>query len=136
MVRKLTIGAVVLLLLAGIGVFSINIMIEQTSWKQVSKTDSPDGAFTIFEYTYYSDGNRHAPYGTYIFLKPSYSNKKPINSYVIFAGYCSNDKLYKWASNSEIDITCIESEKDSIKTLSKKAYGINIRAVIEHEKNS
>jgi hypothetical protein len=55
---------------------------------------------------------------------------------VIFAGYCSNDNLYKWASNTEIDITCIAGEKDSVKTLSKKAYGINIRAVLEHAKNS
>ena len=62
--------------------------------------------------------------------------KNPINGYVIFAGYCDNDNLYQWASNTEIDITCIASEKDSVKTLSKKAYGINIRVVVEHAKST
>ncbi len=136
MVRKFLIGIIVLSLLAGLGLFALGMMMDQASWKQVSETDSPDGAFTVFEYNYFSDGNRHAPYGTYVFIKLGYSHKNPIDSYVIFAGYCDNDNLYKWASNTEIDITCIASEKDSVKTLSKKAYGINIRAVIEHAKNS
>ena len=91
--------------------FAIGIMVDQESWGKVSEADSPDGTFTMFQYNYFSDGNRHAPYGSYIFIKRSSSHKKPIDSYVIFAGYCSNDNLYKWASNTEIDITCIESGK-------------------------
>lgn len=136
MVRKFLIGIVVLLLLAGIGFLAIYILVDRTSWEQVSKADSPDGKFTLFEYNYFSDGNRHAPYGSYLFIKPSNSNKKPMNSYVIFAGYCSNDNLYKWASNTAIGIRCTASEKDTVKTLSKKAYGIHISAVIEHVKDA
>ena len=136
MARKFLIGTIVLSLLAGIGMFVIGIMVNQASWKKVSEADCPDGTFTVFQYNYFLDGNRHAPYGKYLFIKPSSSHKKPINSYVIFAGYCTNDKLYKWASNTELDITCIESENNSVKTLSKKAYGINISAVVENPKKS
>ena len=132
--KKFLKGILVLSLLAGTGFFALDMMLDHTSWKQVSEADSPDGAFTIFEYSYFSDANRHAPYGTYVFIKPAYSDKKPISSHVIFAGYCSNDNMYKWVGNIEIKLTCIASEKDSVKTLSKKAYGINIRAAIEHAK--
>jgi len=137
MMKKLLKGIVVLLLLAGLGLFALNTIIDKSYWQQISEEDSPDGAFTIFEYDYSADGNRHAPYGTYIFIRPSYSAKKPINSHVIFAGYCSNKNLYKWVSNTEIDITCIASEEDNVRTISAKAYGINIRDITELQaKNS
>ena len=130
--KKLLIAIVFLSLISGLGLFVLIKMIDQTYWEQVSEKDSPDRAFKLYEYNYSSDGNRHAPYGTYIFIKPSYSNTKPINSHVIFAGYCSNNNLYKWVDSTEIEITCIATEKDNIRTQAKKAYGINIRANTEN----
>ena len=109
---------------------------ERTDWSLISEENSPDGNYTIYEYSYGSDGDRHASYGTYIFLKPSYSSKKSINSYVVFAGYCSNKNIYKWASNKQIDITCEASDKDNIRTQSVKAYGIKINAVTVQAKSS
>jgi len=103
---------------------------DHTYWGLISETDSPDGKYTIYEYSYTSDGDRHAPYGTYLFIKPSYSHeKKPINSHVIFAGYCSNKKIYKWLGNNQIDIACQPRGNDSIRTQSVKAYGIKINVV-------
>jgi hypothetical protein len=113
-------------LVAGLVLFTLDKLIDQTYWEQVSEMDAPDGAFTLYEYNYFSDGDRHAPYGTYIFIKPGYSKLKPIDSHVIFAGYCSNNNLYQWVGSKEIKITCIGSEKDSVKTQALKAYGINI----------
>ena len=129
--KKLLKGLALLALITGLGLFISVKMIEQTYWEPVSEKHSPDGAFTLYEYNYSSDGNRHAPYGTYIFIKPSYSNKKPINSHVIFAGYCSNSDLYKWVGSTEVEITCIASEKDNVRTQATKAYGINVRANTE-----
>ena len=134
--RKFHREIIVISLLAGIGVFAIAIMIGQGSWEKVSEADSPDGKFTIFQYNHFSDGDRHAPYGRYIFIKPGTSKKDPIESHIIFAGYCSNDNLYKWVSNTQIDVTCIEKEKNSVKTLSSKAYGVNISVFVESVKNS
>ena len=118
------------LLFVGIGLLILSLIIEQDSWKQIAEKNSPNGKYTLHEYNYYSDKNRHAPYGTYIFLKPKDSNRKPINGYVIFAGYCVNKNIFEWASNDQINISCLVKENDSVKTLSSNAYGIKINIII------
>ena len=127
-------GIILLLLFAGIGLLILNFIIEQDSWHQIAKKTSPDGKYTVYEYSYYSDINRHAPYGTYIFLKPETSNRKPINSYVIFAGYCTNKNIFEWISNDQIKVSCLAKEKDSVRTQSSEAYGIKTDIVLVHNK--
>jgi len=130
MKRKLLIGIIILLVILGFGLFALITMMDHTYWGLISETDSPNGKYTIYEYSYTSDGDRHAPYGTYLFINPSYIyEKNPINSHVIFAGYCSNKKIYKWLSNNQIDISCQAIGNDSIRTQSVKAYGIKINVV-------
>ena len=122
------------ILFLGIGLLILNLIIEQDSWNQIAEKNSPDGKFTLYEYSYYSDTNRHAPYGTYIFLKPEASNRKPINSHVIFAGYCVNKNISEWVSNDQIDISCLAKAKDSIRTQSSEAYGIKTNINLMQEK--
>jgi len=126
-------GIILPLLFVGIGLFILNFIIEQDAWNQIAKKNSPDGKYTLYEYSYYSDINRHAPYGTYIFLKPDVSKRKPINSYVIFAGYCANKNIFEWVSNGQIDITCLVKEKDSVRTQSSEAYGIKTNIILVQE---
>lgn len=126
------INAIILpLLFAGIGLLILNLIIEQDSWNQIAEKSSPNGKYTLYEYNYYSDKNRHAPYGTYIFLKPKGSSRKPINGYVIFAGYCVNKNIFEWISNDKINISCLAKENDSVKTLSSNAYGIKINITLK-----
>lgn len=127
--KKHLIAIISPILFLAIGLFILNLIIEQDSWNQIAEKNSPDGKFTLYEYSYYSDTNRHAPYGTYIFLKPEASNRKPINSHVIFAGYCVNKNIAEWVSNDQINISCLAKENDSIKTLSSNAYGIKINVI-------
>lgn len=85
---------------------------------------SQNGEFYAASYSYGSDGNRHAPYGTYIFLNGSIGAKNPINGYVVFAGYCENEPTLSWQSDTQLNIGCKLQDKH-IRTLVSQAYGIS-----------
>lgn len=64
-----------------------------------------------------------SPYGTYLFIGPANGFKSPTSKHVVFAGYC-DELSYNWVSNELIEISLGECEGKDIRTLAKKAYGI------------
>ncbi len=95
-------------------------------WEAESEKISPNKAFALYQYQHLSDGDRHAPYGTYIFMRQTTGLNNPRNGHLIFAGYCNEEMSYSWSGNGEINISCHSNEPDNIKTLSNKAFGIQI----------
>lgn len=119
----------------GLGTFAILILITAAVmlryltghyWQFESSQNSPSSRHTIHHYTYQSDSDRHAPYGSYLFLQKENSRQNPLNGYVIFAGYCSEALQYAWENDNKIVINCKVDKTDSIRTLTSKAYGIAI----------
>lgn len=96
------------------------------SWKEMSSRESPNGEFFVYYYEYSSDLNRHAPYGTYLYLSPRYKKAMPRTGYVIFAGYCTDTVGYQWESNDKLSVNCATEEQSDVRTSSAKAYGITI----------
>jgi len=115
------------LLLVGIaGLFSAFLFTKDFYWELKSNKVSPNGGHSVYKYFYSSDGSRHAPYGTYLYLQNANSLQSPLNGYLIFAGYCGQNMNYSWSSNQSIVITCEAGEPQNIRTLASKAYGIQI----------
>ena len=106
--------------------FTLSIYLDGFYWEKKSSSTSPDGSLIAYEYYNMSDSDKHAPYGTYLFLQSSYKPMPAYKGYVIFAGYCNNKFKYSWASNKQLNIVCSSNEIDSIRSYSKKAYGVNI----------
>ena len=122
---------IIFLLVVGIiGVAVLFTYLDSFYWDKKSSMESPDGKFNIHEYNYMSDGDRHAPYGKYLFLQKSLSPIPGYKSYVIFAGYCDNSFNFSWVSNNQININCKTNEPDSIRTYSNKAFGVRINVTL------
>ena len=113
-------------ILAMVAAAALAIYIDSFYWEHKSSLASPDKKFTVHEYHNSSDGDRHAPYGSYLFIQSTHSPIPAYKSYVIFAGYCTDKLSYSWQSNTQINITCLTNEQTDIRTHSKKAYGISI----------
>ncbi len=99
---------------------------EIVFWSSIAEKESPNKEFIASAYSYGSDGDRHAPYGTYVFLNPSMKLSKSTKGHVIFAGYCENTPSLIWLSNSELSIKCKLHTEEKVRTLSKASYGIAI----------
>jgi hypothetical protein len=95
-------------------------------WDLESSKISPNGGYSIYKYHYTSDSDRHAPYGTYLYLQNTHSTQNPIKGYLIFAGYCGENMTYSWVNDQEIVVFCDHGESKNIRTLASKAYGIQI----------
>jgi hypothetical protein len=105
---------------------SLSMYLDSFYWEKKSSLVSPDGSITINEYYNMSDGDRHAPYGTYLFMQPSFSPMPAYKSHVVFAGYCKNSINYAWVSNKEVNITCLSEESGNVRTHSIRAFGVSI----------
>jgi len=96
-------------------------------WKSVSAKESPNKELVASCFNYNSDGNRHAPYGTYVFLNQAHRSINPTKGHIIFAGYCENNLSLNWQSNTELSIKCKVSKPESLRSLSTFAYGVSIK---------
>jgi hypothetical protein len=104
---------------------------EIVHWKFISVNESPNKEFLASVYAYGSDGDGHAPYGTYVFLKQSLKPLRVTKGHVIFAGYCENEVTLVWLSNTELNIKCKLHRTEAVRTLSSIAYGISVKFVPE-----
>ena len=111
---------------------SLLIYLDGFYWEKKSSIASPDGNLTVHEYYNMSDSDRHAPYGTYLFIQSSRNPMPAYKSHVIFAGYCNDKFNYLWQGSKQLNIVCQTNEPDSIRTYSKKAYGVNINVSFEN----
>lgn len=100
------------------------LYLAPNSWEEKGSKPSPDGHASIYEYCYMSDGDRHAPYGTYIFIGPANGILPPTSRHVVYAGYC-DELAYEWVTNDVIELSLGECESKNIRTLAKKAYGVD-----------
>lgn len=105
---------------------SLSIYLDGFYWEKRSSLASPDGSLIAYEYYNLSDADRHAPYGTYLFVQSPYNLTPTYKGHVIFAGYCDNKFKYSWGSNKQLNIVCPTNKIDNIRSYSKKAYGVNI----------
>lgn len=102
------------------------LLIEHDSWGLISSKKSPDQSYILHHYKYYSDSNRHAPYGDYVFLTSKHSRQPGKKGHVVFAGYCRNSLTYSWQTDTNVNVICeIQNAKD-IRTYSSRAFGVNI----------
>lgn len=97
------------------------------NWTPISAKESPNKVFLASGYNYDSDGDRHAPYGTYVFLTQSNIISRPTKGHVVFAGYCENNLTLLWQSNTELTIKCKMHKKAAVRSLSSVAYGVAIK---------
>jgi len=111
-----------LFVLVGLGIAAI-LVLAPSSWEEKGAKLSPDGNTKIFEYYYMSDGNRHAPYGTYLFIGPANGILPATSRHVVYAGYCDG-LSYEWVSYELIEISLGECEGKYIRTLARNAYGV------------
>ena len=95
-------------------------------WDPLSNAISPDGTLVIHEYNYSSDNDRHAPYGTYLFLNSSFNLINPSSGHVIFAGYCQEPFSYGWVNQDHININCKTLKTTDVRTISHRSYGVKI----------
>jgi hypothetical protein len=116
----------VVMVFFGLVVIYILPLDDKYSWDLNNTIASQNGEYKLYEYSYTNDYNRHAPYGQYLYLKSIYNEKAPLDSYLIFAGYCGESLSYSWINDMHIMITCKSLEKNSIRTLAGKAFGIQI----------
>ena len=124
----------VILIVAAALLAVLSIVADRTEWDEVLREASPDGEKVVAAYNYMSDGDRHAPYGTYVFLQSQFLEMTPLDGYIIFAGYCHKVSL-NWASDKELEINCASVGEPNIRTQSISAFGISIN-VITSEHNS
>ena len=124
MAKRLIYSILILLLLSALAAGAIYFYSSSIHWKSLAATESPNGELSVKSHAYGSDGNRHAPYGTYIFLNQKYEFSNP-KGHVIFAGYCENEPKFYWLSDSQLAIKC-KLQKEHIRTLASKAYGVSI----------
>lgn len=113
-------------ILVAVGIFAVIAYMEDKYWVFESSKLSPSEDYGVYQYSYTSDGDRHAPYGTYLYLQSSNAFQSPLSGYLIFAGYCSKNMNYYWASNESVVVNCEASEPKNIRTTASKAYGINV----------
>ena len=102
---------------------------ERMQWNQLSSSLSPTNQFIAYTYSYNSDTNWHAPYGSYVFLNPRALFEYPFNGHTVFAGYCKKEVGIRWLNQSNLEINCQHDQPDEVHTLSKNAYGIDISLV-------
>ncbi len=125
MAKKLIYSSLFLFLFCVLAGAAIYFYGANIYWKPLTTIGSPNSEFYAASYSYGSDGDRHAPYGTYIFLNRSIRAKNPINGYVVFAGYCKNEPTLSWQSDIRLHIGC-KLQRKGIRTLASQAYGISI----------
>jgi len=119
---------IALLTASSVGLF---LFIEHSSWGLISSKKSPDQSYILHHYKYYSDSNRHAPYGDYVFLGSKYSRKPGKKGHVVFAGYCRNSLTYFWENDKEVNVICKIQDTKDIRTYSAKVFGITINVQTE-----
>lgn len=111
----------VVLILMAVGYFSA----KNLHWEFLGEQTSPDGRFNTAIYNYQSDGDRHAPYGYYIYLQTNnLLNRKEGD--LLFAGYCEITPEIEWVSDHQLVIHCNAKTPDDIRTLMSRVYGIEI----------
>ena len=116
----------VITIILAVGIFAAIVYTDNQEWVLESSKLSPNETFGIYKYSYLSDGNRHAPYGTYLYLQNAKGFQSPLKGYLIFAGYCGKNMSYSWATNEHVVVNCEAGEPKNIRTLARKAYGIRI----------
>ncbi len=115
-----------LLLLIAILVIAFYYSDEIVYWTSLSSKESPNDELLASAYSYGSDGDRHAPYGTYVFLNPAIKLAKSTKGHVVFAGYCENTPTLNWHGNFELSIKCKLRKGENLRTLSKVSHGVTI----------
>ncbi len=121
---KITIALLILLIACYIGLKLLSYFFEGMDYQVVSSKGSENKKFIVTELLSMSEGG-HAPYGTQLILSGEAVNSSK-QGHTIFAGYCKKVS-YHWVSNSELSVSCKESEKDAIKSLSSKAFGVEVK---------
>ena len=111
---------VVLILMAAVYFSARNI-----HWDFIGEQSSPDKQFSTVIYNYQSDGDRHAPYGYYVYLQTSNLLNQRKGD-LLFAGYCETAPRTQWVSNLQLNIHCRSKEPDDVRTLMRRIYGIDI----------
>ena len=124
--KKVLTYIAVLVMLAVVFFVASYFYVVDMHWIQISKSISPDTTLVIHEYNYASDGDSHAPYGTYLFLNSSFNLIIPRSGHIIFAGYCQEPFSYSWLNQDHININCKTIKTKDIRTLSSRAYGAKI----------
>ena len=99
---------------------------DNVSWEAKGSKSSPDMRFTASEYYSATDMDRHAPYGTYLYLNLGSQIARSESSYLVFAGYCEKEFDFVWMSEIELAITCKSSEPQNVGTLASRAFGVKI----------
>lgn len=113
-----------------VGIWAMFAYMNAQNWTLESSKLSPNEEYGIYQFLYASDGDHHAPYGTYLFLQSTKAIQNPLEGYLIFAGYCGNNLSYDWLANESVVITCAASDSKSIRTSASKAYGIRIKLTL------
>ncbi len=102
-------------------------LVAGTGYSLLSKSPSPSGKFTIYEFRSNQDGFGHAPYGNILAISPRAKLTAPDDGYVFFAGYCQSPVAYEWRDDANIAVRCIGGDRDAgPRTLVAVAYGIRL----------
>lgn len=114
--------ALVLLILLVAGYF----FTRNIHWNYLGMEKSPSGVFNAAIYNYQSDGDRHAPYGYYIYLQTSNLPSQRKGD-LVFAGYCKTTPKVEWISDHQLIIYCEAKNAEDIRSLMSRIYGIGIQ---------
>jgi len=119
--------------LTAIGIIIFFGLMDDYYWNYKSSKTSPNKHFIIVEYHYLADKDRHAPYGTYLYLQQGTERKFFNKGDIIFAGYCNNAIDYRWKNDAEISLRCAIEKESQVHTLSKKVYGIDVSFIFHSQ---
>jgi hypothetical protein len=127
---KRLIGSIFILLsIAATVLIALVIYSETSAWQLISETPSPNSKYEAQVFKYISDIDRHAPYGDYVIIQPSSLRIAWKNDHVALAAYCKNGASINWNTNTNLDIFCEIDNKKDIRTLTTKAFGIDIQLI-------
>ena len=82
----------------------------------------------LIEYANAPENDAHVPYGNHLYLTRASLIDKPESGYLVYAGYCK-EVYYKWISANKIEIDLHGCKTEHVKTLSTKAFGIDIGVI-------
>ena len=125
-VKKIILTIFILVVIAICVVAILVFTYYPNEWQFVSSKASPNNKNALYLYNNVSDFDRHAPYGQYVFFSQQATFKKASDGHIIFAGYCQEPIEFAWQSNEQINIICINSDSNKIRTSSNKVLGINV----------
>ena len=110
----------------GLIVFLILYHSDMRSWGE--PVISPNSTMALIECANVSEHDSHVAYGNHLYLTKTSQIDEPDDGYLIYAGYCKGIR-YKWISANKIELDLNGCKTEHIKTLSKKAIGIDVDVI-------